>query len=87
AQALEIVLKAKNLALQKIGHTLIVSTPENISKGFGSIHVVKLRYAKSKEVKEVLSVVLPKDKIQADESSNSLVFSGTPEQFAEVARV
>ncbi|MEM5768568.1 MAG: secretin N-terminal domain-containing protein [Bacillota bacterium] len=87
AQALEIVLKAKNLALQKIGHTLIVSTPENISKGFGSIHVVKLRYAKSKEVKEALSVVLPKDKIQADESSNSLVFSGTPEQFAEVARV
>lgn len=87
AQALEIVTKAKNLAIQKIGDTLIVSTPENISKGFGSIHVVKLQYAKSKEVKEALSVVIPKDKIQADESSNSLVFSGTPEQSAEVERV
>lgn len=87
AQALEIVTKAKNLAVQKIGNTLIVSTPENISKGFGVIHVVKLQYAKSKEVKEALSVVIPKDKIQADESTNSLVFSGTPEQSAEVEQI
>lgn len=86
AQALEIVTKVKNLAVQKIGNTLIVGTPEAINKGFGSVHIVKLQYAKGEDVKKSLALIVPEDKIKVDAASNSLLFNGTPDEFSEVER-
>jgi type IV pilus assembly protein PilQ len=85
-EALEIVTKSKNLAVQKIGNTLIVATPEKINKGFGSIHVIKLQYAKGEEVKKSLALIIPEEKIKVDAASNCILFSGTPSEYSEVER-
>jgi type IV pilus secretin PilQ/predicted competence protein len=85
-QALDIVTKSKNLAVQKVGNTLIVATPEKINKGFGSIHIIKLQYAKGEDVKKSLALIIPEDKIKVDASSNCILFNGTPGEFNEMER-
>jgi len=52
AQALDIITKTKNLAVQKIGNTLIVATPEKIHKGFDSVHIIKLQYVNFNEIND-----------------------------------
>jgi type IV pilus secretin PilQ/predicted competence protein len=85
-EALEIVTKSKDLAVQKIGNTLIVATPEKISKGFGTVQIVKLQYAKAEDIQKSLALIVPEAQIKVDVASNSILFSGTLHQISEVQR-
>lgn len=85
-QALEIITKSKNLAVQKIGSTMIVASPEKISKGFGTVQIIKLQYAKGEDVKKSLGLIVPEEQIKVDVASNTILFSGTLKQISEVQR-
>lgn len=85
-QALAIVTKSQNLAVQTIGNTLIVASPEKINKGFGSLHIIKLQYARAEDVKKSLALIVPEDKIKVNAAANYILFSGTPGEISEVER-
>lgn len=85
--ALDIVTKAKGLTYHKVGNILVVTSREKMSKGFGTIEIIKLNYAKATEVKKTLGLVIPDDRLKVDEASNSLVFTGSTMEIAEVRRV
>lgn len=85
--ALDIVTKAKGLTYHKAGNILVVTNREKMSKGFGSIEIIKLNYAKAAEVKKTLGLVIPDDRLKVDDASNSLVFMGSSIEIAEVRSV
>ncbi|MCX7781220.1 MAG: type II and III secretion system protein [Negativicutes bacterium] len=85
--ALDIVARTKGLTYHKVGSILVVTSREKMNKGFGSIEIIKLNYAKAADVKKSLALVLPEDRLKVDEASNSLVFMGSTAEIAEVRRV
>ncbi|MDR7866301.1 MAG: secretin N-terminal domain-containing protein [Sporomusaceae bacterium] len=76
--ALDLVTKTKGLVYQRMGHVIVVATPEKLSKGFGNVQIIKVNYAKASEIKKTLALIIPEDRLKVDEATNSIVFSGSP---------
>ncbi len=76
--ALDLVTKTKGLVYQRMGHVIVVATPEKLSKGFGNVQIIKINYAKAAEIKKTLALIIPEDRLKVDEATNSIVFSGSP---------
>lgn len=55
---LQLVTKTKGLVYQKLDNVIVVGTPDQMSKGFGSVHVYPLQYAKAVDVLELAEVTL-----------------------------
>lgn len=75
--ALDLVTKTKGLVYQRMGHVIVVATPEKLSKGFGNVQIIKINYAKASEIKKTLALIIPEDRLKVDEATNSIVFSGS----------
>lgn len=56
--ALELVTKTKGLVYHTLGNVIVVGTPGQISRNFGTVHVFKLQYANPEEVREILQAML-----------------------------
>ncbi|EAX48927.1 type II and III secretion system protein [Thermosinus carboxydivorans Nor1] len=76
--ALDLVTKTKGLTYYKTGNVIVVASADKLSKGFGSVQIIKLKYARADEVKKSLALVIPDERLKVDEATNSLVFSGSP---------
>lgn len=76
--ALDLVTKTKGLSYQKIGHVIVVASPEKLSKGFGSVQVIKINYAKAADLKKTLALVVPEDRLKVDDAANAIIFNGSP---------
>lgn len=87
-QALDVVVKSRNLAVRKIGDTLVITSPDKGNKGFNAMRVIRLQYAKAKDLLKPLEEIAPKDqmKVHADETSNCILLSGTQEAIGEMER-
>lgn len=75
--ALDLVTKTKGLTYQIVNNVIVVSSPEKMSKGFGTVQVIKLKYAKAEDLKKSLVLIIPDNRIKVDSATNSLVFVGT----------
>lgn len=138
--ALDIVAKTKGLIYQNIGNVIVVGTAEQMNKGFGSIHIFKLHYARAADIVQLLDVVIKdnrkqsqqegqqkqtnqltttaektvtayeqngdkitktqmekntrpqaakasSDRLTVDEATNSIIFSGTPEDIKQIDKI
>ncbi|MDR3559849.1 MAG: secretin N-terminal domain-containing protein [Negativicutes bacterium] len=82
--ALDLVTKAKGLSYQKIGSVIVVATSEKLTKNFGTIQVIKINYAKADDVKKSLAAIVPGDRLNVDQATNSIVFNGTPSELEQL---
>ncbi|MEW5865930.1 MAG: secretin N-terminal domain-containing protein [Bacillota bacterium] len=87
--AVELVTRATGLAYRYVGNTLVVAAPARFKEGFDKVEtrVFKLHYASPRDIKEALALVLPPDKLQVDERTNSVIASGAPVELAEAEKV
>lgn len=76
--ALDLVTKTKGLVYQKIGSVIVVAAPEKLSKGFGTVQVIKINYAKAADLKKTLALVVPEDRLKVDDAANAIIFNGSP---------
>ncbi len=83
--ALDLVTKTKGLTYQVVSNVIVVSSPEKMSKGFGTVQVIKLKYAKAEDLKKSLVLIIPDDRIKVDNATNSLVFVGTDSEAHKLA--
>ncbi|KYZ76448.1 type II and III secretion system protein [Anaerosporomusa subterranea] len=83
-EAIDMVTKVKGLAYLRQGDIYIIGTQERINKGFESVRIVKIKYAKADDVKKALVLIIPEDRLKVDEANNSLIYTGSA---AEALRV
>ena len=57
-EALDIITKTKGLQYQTIGNTIIVGTKNNMSAGFGQLHVFHLKFANPDDVVNAAKLAL-----------------------------
>lgn len=84
--ALDLVTKTKGLVYQRMGHVIVVATPEKLSKGFGNVQIIKVNFAKASEIKKTLALIIPEDRLKVDEATNSIVFSGSLSEADNIRR-
>lgn len=79
--ALDLVTRAKGLSYRKINNAIIVESAD-----IGASEIVKLKYARAIELKKSLDAFSSslKMKVEADETSNSLILSGSPNGIERV---
>lgn len=65
--ALELVTKAKGLAVQRVGPVIVVASPEKLHRGFDSVQIIPLKYARAEEVVGLLGLVTGKGKTDSDD--------------------
>ena len=93
--AFEIILLANGLAYDKKGDLINVMTQEDYEKIYGmpykdkkEIEVVKLKYAKAKELVAALTQVKSEvGKVIFDEDTNSLILMDTPDRIQQMKKV
>lgn len=73
--ALDLVTRSKGLSYRKINNAIIIEPAD-----MGATEILKLNYARSTEMKKSLESIFAnlKLKAEADETSNSLILSGSP---------
>ncbi|MBP2639059.1 MAG: pilQ [Firmicutes bacterium] len=70
--ALELVTKAKGLAVQRVGPVIVVASPEKLHRGFDAVQIIRLQYARAEEVVGLLGMVAGKGKADgSDEGKKS----------------
>ena len=70
-EALDIITKTKGLQYQTIGNTIIVGTKNNMSAGFGQLHVFHLKFANPDDVVNAASLALGYSDSGIDKSSKT----------------
>jgi type II secretory pathway component GspD/PulD (secretin) len=84
--ALELVTRTKGLVYQRVGHVIVIAAPDKLSKGFGSVQIIKIVYAKAADIKKSLAAIIPEDRLKVDEASNCIVFTGSPAEAEDIRR-
>ncbi|MGE5584262.1 MAG: secretin N-terminal domain-containing protein [Bacillota bacterium] len=89
ADAVELVTRATGLAYRYLGNTLVVAAPNRFKEGFDRIatKVFKLHYSSPADMKQALSLVIPADRLQVDERTNSVIASGAQVELDEADKV
>ncbi|MGE5571923.1 MAG: secretin N-terminal domain-containing protein [Bacteroidota bacterium] len=89
ADAVELVTRATGLAYRYLGNTLVVAAPNRFEEGFDRIatKVFKLHYSSPADMKQALSLVIPADRLQVDERTNSVIASGAQVELDEADKV
>jgi len=77
--ALNMVVKTRGLAYQRMPDgTIVVAEAKTLLTGYGSVTVFPLKNVVGADMKKVLAGSVPDERLKVDESSNSLVFFGSP---------
>ncbi len=82
--ALELVTRTKGLVYQQIGRVIVIAAPDKLSKGFGSVQIIKIAYGKAADIKKALAAIIPEDRLKVDEASNCIVFTGSPAEAEDI---
>lgn len=83
--ALNLVVKTRGFTYQRMPDgTIIVAEAKTLLTGFGSATVFPIKYALAEDLKKVLAGSVADDRLKADDSSNSLVFYGSPAETEQV---
>jgi type II secretory pathway component GspD/PulD (secretin) len=87
--AVELVTRATGLAYRYVGNSLVVAAPARFKEGFDKVEtrVFKLDYSSPGDIKQALSLVIPADKLQVEERTNSVVASGSRIELDEAERI
>ena len=74
---LNLLTKTKGLSYQTFGNVIVVATPERMTKGFGNVHVIKLQYAKSSEIVDILSIMFDSSEKKDAAAGNAAATAAT----------
>ena len=97
--ALDLVTKTKGLVYQKIGEVIVVADGNKMSKGFGVMQIIKLKYASAEDVVKTVAFIFDQSpasattgadsnsRIKFDKATNSIIFLGTPAESEQVQRI
>lgn len=97
--ALELVTKTKGLVYQKIGEVIVVADGNKMSKGFGAMQIIKLKYASAEDIVNTVAFIFDQSqasattgaasgsRIKFDKATNSIIFLGTPAESEQVQRI
>ena len=90
-QALDLILKTNELAMRRVGKTLVIAPKKTIAQNFdqGLTRTFPLRYAKASEVQSLMTALLGKStagefSVQVEQRLNALVISTTEDMFKRV---
>lgn len=74
-KALDVITKSKGMSYRKIDNTIIIESAD-----VGVTEAIKLNYARATELKKALDPIATglKLKVEADDTSNALLFTGSP---------
>ncbi len=97
--ALELVTKTKGLVHQKVGEVIVVADGNKMSKGFGVMQIINLKYASAEDVANTVAFIFDQSststttgavsgsRIKFDKATNSIIFLGTPAESEQVQRI
>ena len=80
--ALELVTKTKGLVTQKVGNVIVVADGSKMGRSFGTIQIIKIKYAPAQDIVQTLSLLFDQDAGPAATSQASSVAGGSPTQSA-----
>ncbi|MPL60420.1 Type IV pilus biogenesis and competence protein PilQ [bioreactor metagenome] len=67
--AIDLITKTKGLTYQKVGDVIAIGTPNHLGRGFGNIHVYKLKYAQPNQALNMIMAMLFGEKAGVKESA------------------
>lgn len=80
--ALELVTKTKGLVTQKVGNVIVVADGSKMGRSFGTIQIIKIKYAPAQDIIQTLSLLFDQEAGPAAASQASSVAGGSPTQSA-----
>lgn len=88
-QALGYILTMKGLGQVRLGNNIIIAEKKKLEESFGVFEVRRfpLKSILPEKAKEIVSLVVPPERIAVDETSRALVVRGREEEFHQIAEI
>ncbi len=86
-EALSLISSSHNLDYLSENDVILIATTDKLSKNCRLASVYKLNYAGAAEIKNTLTNLFPAGKLSSDPVTNSIIFSGPPEENRLLAQL
>lgn len=88
-QALGYILTMRGLGQVKLGNNIIIANKEKLEESFGLFAVRRfpLKSIAPEKAREIVSLVVPAERVAVDEGSRALVIRGREEEFHQVEEI
>ena len=75
--ALELVTKTKGLVAQKVGNVIVVADSSKMGRSFGTIQIIKIKYAPAQDIINTLSLLFDQDAASPAAATSSSPATGS----------
>ncbi|MCX7667934.1 MAG: hypothetical protein N2Z84_03280, partial [Atribacterota bacterium] len=88
-QALGYILTMRGLGQVKLGNNIIIAKKEKLEESFGLFEVRRfpLKSIAPEKAREIVSLVVPSERVAIDEGSRALVIRGREEEFRQIVEI